>query len=162
MNIQHAQQVLADELESLRNDMIDNYVQLGMRASGKWVEELAVDVVATGNRLMGSITGAHYTYQLVNGRKPGKMPPVKMIEQWLKNKGIRPRQKNMKLRSLAFLIARKIAQLGTRYHQKGGTDLIEKVVTPARIEMILEKVNEAVLAGFISMATAEFTKLEKV
>jgi hypothetical protein len=61
-----------------------------------------------GGELLGD---AHY-YFLVHGRKPGKQPPMDDILGWLEKKGIAP-DGEISIRSLAFLIARKIGKLGT-------------------------------------------------
>ena len=58
----------------------------------------------------GQLSGNHYWYFLVNGRKPGKQPPMESILGWLEKKGITA---DIPQRSLAFLIARKIGKLGT-------------------------------------------------
>lgn len=60
----------------------------------------------------GELVGNHYWYYLVHGRKPGKMPPIDSIQEWVEKKGIVP-DGNISLRSLAFLIARKIGREGT-------------------------------------------------
>jgi len=46
----------------------------------------------------------------------GKMPPIDLILEWMKRKGIRPKGKQTpgSLRSLAFLIARKIGKHGMK------------------------------------------------
>lgn len=51
-----------------------------------------------------------------NGRGPGKMPPINVIEDWITRRKITPRSNTktpMSTRSLAFLIARKIGREGT-------------------------------------------------
>lgn len=54
---------------------------------------------------------------LKDGRKPGKMPPISAIEMWKQKKGV----------SIpAFLIARKIARLGTNRYIQGGPDLVQR------------------------------------
>ena len=82
-----------------------------------------------------------YTEQLIFGRRPGKFPPIAAIEKWIMDKGITLEGK-ITASSLAFLIARKIAKEGTKYFQQGGTDLIESVITPQRIQSIISKVKE--------------------
>ena len=46
--------------------------ELGMSASGQWLDSLE-PLVVNGN---GEIWGMDYTYWLANGRKPGKAPPI--------------------------------------------------------------------------------------
>lgn len=46
------------------------------------------------------------------GRKAGGVPPVDAILRWIVFKGVTPRDPKMKLRSLAFLIARQIGRKG--------------------------------------------------
>lgn len=133
--------ILIEEWELLRTDLIKRHNQLGMKASGRWERELAVFY----KRMSVALFGEHYTYYLVNGRKAGKMPPVKAIKQWIEDKGIASNIKGkISVSSLAFLIARKIGREGTRYYRRGGTNLIESVVTPQRIQRIMNRVGDSV------------------
>lgn len=134
-------EILNQEFESIKQDLILRHEQLGMRSSGQWENELETTVTTNGDRIIASIVGTHYTEQLVYGRKPGKFPPIKDIERWIYEKGIKL-ENNIKLSSLAFLIARKIAKEGTTYFRQGGTDLIESVITPERIQQIINKIKE--------------------
>lgn len=170
-----ALEVLRNEFEKLAQDLIDKYVQLGMRASGQWAAELSVEVVEIGSRLVAKAVGLKYSEQLVYGRRPGRMPPVQAIEEWLRTKGIRALNRNMKLRSLAWAIAKKIAfgvynkatktwdasKGGTRYWREGGTDLVSSVVTPERIMLIIEKVADTVKAETIAVMIADTKVLGK-
>lgn len=68
----------------------------------------------------GTLYGSKYFYLLWNkknpqGRKPGKMPPIEAIIQWLKDKKTFQidTEKTKGLRSLAFAIATKIKKIGT-------------------------------------------------
>ena len=134
-------EILAVEFESIKNDLIQKYNELGMRASGDWANELESRISGNEEKQTAQIIGMRYTEQLVFGRKPGKFPPIKMIEKWIIDKGI-SLEKNITVSSLAFLIARKIAKEGTKYFQHGGTDLIESVITPERIQSIIYQVSE--------------------
>lgn len=136
--------ILKQEFDSLKNDLIAKHESLGMKASGNWIESLE----NRSKGLSGQLWGEAYTEQLVNGRKPGKFPPIKMIEKWIYDKGITP--DGISYSSLAFLIARKIAKEGTKYFKQGGTDLIEAVITPQRIQSILDKVSEFQISSFTS------------
>lgn len=58
---------------------------------------------------------AEYWKYLENGTKP-HFPPIDSILRWIKDKGIVPREENGKLpteKQLAFLISRKISEVGT-------------------------------------------------
>lgn len=147
--------ILKHELELIKIDLIKKHDELGMRASGKWAESIEVNVKGTS----GTISGNKYTEQLQNGREGGKYPPVKEIERWLYEKGITPLEEKMKLSTLAFLIARKIAQDGTKYYQQGGTDLIDSVITPERIQRIIDQVSEFHVNSFVSEVKGIFEKM---
>lgn len=130
--------VLKKEINLLITDLIKKYDELGMRASGKWANSLEDNITQSENGVNIKIYGNDYTYQLVKGRGPGVFPPIKAIDQWIKDK---PIISDIKPSVLAFLIARKIAREGTEYYKQGGTDLIESVMTPERIEKILNNSN---------------------
>jgi hypothetical protein len=65
----------------------------------------------------------------------------------------------IKISSLAFLIARKIAKEGTKYYKQGGTDLLEAVITPERIQLILDQVSEFYVDSFTSEITGFVKKM---
>ena len=124
-------------------DLKKQHITLGMKASGRWTNS----VEATSTPDSGTIWAEDYTEYLVDGRGKGKFPPIDKIKQWIKDKGI---QSDIPVNSLAFLIARKISQEGTKYYQQGGTDLLSAVITPKRIQGIIDKigvtaVNELIL-----------------
>ena len=129
--------VLSKEFELLKNDLIKAYDAKGMRASGKFAESLEVKVQG----LTAQLWGEDYAQQLETGRKSGKFPPINAIEQWIKDKGIVNQiQGQISISSLAFLIARKIAQSGWKREQYGGVELISSVVTDERIQKIIDEV----------------------
>lgn len=97
--------------------LIPRFVQLGMNATGKWIHSLQADAVNG----VGYIKGMHYTQQLVNGRAPGKRPPIAPLQEWVSYKlGLYGNEG----RSVAFAIATKIEREGTDYYPEG-TDLLE-------------------------------------
>lgn len=147
-------QILQSQMELIKIDLAAKHRELGMRASGQWEQSLEVDV----KRLRAVIWGASYTEQLVNGRAPGRFPPIAAIRQWILDKNIRFLGQ-ITLSSLAFLIARKIAKEGTKYHQQGGTDLVEAVITPERIQSIIDSVSAFYIDSFTSEITGFIKKL---
>lgn len=146
--------IIKEEFLLIVEDLIKKHDELGMRSSGNWAKSLEVDAT----EFTGVILGEAYTQQLATGRKPGKFPPIKSIEEWIKSKPIRF-ETEMKISQLAFLIARKIAREGTKYFQQGGTELIESVITPERIQGIIDKVAEFAISEF---ETELFGVLEQI
>jgi hypothetical protein len=95
--------------EKVKQEIIDKYNSIGLKASGKFAEELETDVTETDTNLNIKFIGMDYTYYLVNGRSPGGFPPVQAIMDWIDDKGL---IYDIKKESLAFLIGRKIARQG--------------------------------------------------
>lgn len=124
-------EVLRTEFELLKSEIIAAYEASGREASGGWAGTLAVEASENG----ASITAAGY----IEGRAPGKPPPSEAIAQWIVDKGIAGRmEKDISVGSLAFLIARKIGREGWK-PDKDDENIIESVVTPQRIQQIIDK-----------------------
>jgi len=132
------------EVNQLINDLKQKHIDLGMKASGRWLDELEAIFEISENSFVGKIVGAKYTKQLTQGREPGSFPPVQAIKDWIINKPITPTD-NISIDSLAFLIGRKIQEVGTNYFQQGGTDLIDSVITQDRLKSIVEKLGLSLL-----------------
>ena len=129
--------ILSKEFEALKDDLIKAYDAKGMRASGKFAESLEVKV----DGLKAQLWGESYAQQLETGRRAGAFPPISAIEQWIVDKGIANKiQGQISISSLAFLIARKIAQRGWKREEHGGVELISEVVTDVRIQKIIDEV----------------------
>ena len=137
------------EFEKLKQDLISKHIELGMKASGKWIDSLEV----VEENLRVSLLGEKYTDQLVYGRRAGTMPPVSAIEQWIKDKGIIP---NIPIRSLAWAIAINIKKKGTKYYQQGGTDLVSSVITVERINKIINLIGEELTLLIIPIFTNQY------
>lgn len=149
------EEILKEELEDLVTDLIKAYDQKGMRSSGQWADELEVRVRTN----TAAIYGIDYSEQLEFGRKAGKRPPVEVIEQWIVDKGIADSiDREISIKSLAFLIARKIGNEGWKREEFGGVNLISEVITPERITKILNKVSDAKLIEVSSDLISIFTK----
>lgn len=114
--------IKSEEIEQLiwlvvNQFLIPKFNELGMKASGQWLDALSVKV--NGNR--GEIWGTDYTQYLVNGRANGKRPPIQVLEKWVNDKfGVYGQE----AKSMAFAIGNKIAKEGTSYYPQG-TDLLE-------------------------------------
>ena len=97
-------------LERLKLKLIAKYEELGLRASGGYADALEAQV--STNKLI--MLGADYSYYMENGRGAGKFPPISAIEDWIDNKKGLPAIFQEKKKSMAFLIARKIATEGIK------------------------------------------------
>lgn len=109
------QEAVKDFFDKLRQARIDDQKAKGIRASGFSADSQRVEVDEFGGRLIG----ADYFYFQTNGRKPGGMPPIEAIIEWLKHKTTFQvtADEGPGLRGLAFAIARKIAKKGTDIYQ---------------------------------------------
>ena len=144
--ILQATDILTEEFNLLKEELIAKYDEKGMRASGNWANSLEVTV--TGG-LSAKLIGDEYSEQLEYGRKSGKQPPSQAIEQWIRYKGIMSRiVGKISISSLAYLIARKIAREGWRREGYGGVELISEVVTPERIQKIIDRVSDSYIHLF--------------
>lgn len=106
--------ILNEELESLRQRIIENHIRAGQRASGRTIASLRVEV----NDDNGTLFGRQAFGVLETGRKPGKVPKgfYQIIQKWVHDKGIQVNNP----KSFAYLVARKIAREGTELYKIGG------------------------------------------
>ena len=82
------------------------------RASGELIRSLDFKVMQDVNGLMLSILAADYFKYVDQGRRPGKMPPIKPIQSWIEQKNIVFR--GLDNRQTAFVIARSIGKKGIK------------------------------------------------
>ena len=128
----------AEKVQEILEEVIEKFfkpkfIELGMNASGKWLNSLSVE--ASDGK--GIIKGMDYTYYLVNGRAPGNMPPIQPLVEWVGHKfGITGNE----ARSAAFAIATKISREGTSYYPDG-TDLVEVLSSPEVISYINSQIS---------------------
>jgi len=136
--------ILAQEINLLKQELKAAHEAKGMKASGDWLE--SVEDRTKG--LSGSIWALDYTEYLEDGRNPGKFPPIDKIKQWIIDKPIA--FSDISLSSLAFLIARKISKEGWKRKDHGGVNLVSEVITPARVQEIIDKVSDFQISSFTS------------
>lgn len=105
--------------EGLRQDMKAK----DLVSSGNSSASMHIESEAKKEQAAGQLWGKHYIQQEITGRRPGRFPPIDRILEWIKQRGIVP--DDISERSLAFLIARKIARRGTEIFQgkRPGLDL---------------------------------------
>lgn len=92
--------------------IIDKYNNMGLRASGQFERELENDVEISDSKISVKFKAPEYSYNLIYGRRAGKMPPRAAILKWIDDKKIA--FSGIKKESLAFLIQRKIGNEGIK------------------------------------------------
>lgn len=145
----NSQQVLQDELELLKKEIIERYNASGKRTSGEFEQGLEI----TSNDTSASLFG----YVYLAGRIAGKQPPIQAIQDWLEQKGIKPIEEKMKISSLAFLIARKIAREGTT--PENHLYIYDEIITPERIDKIFQKISQLNVNEFVKETQIMIQKL---
>ena len=84
-------EILNEFFKVLKEEIIVNYDKLGLRASGKFANELDTNV-DTSSKLNGKLVGVGYTKQLVEGRSAtsggGNGSLKESIRQWIDDKRI--------------------------------------------------------------------------
>ena len=142
-------EVLKSEMEDLVKDIKAAYNQSGKRVSGEF--ERGLELTTSPNKVV--LDG----YAYLAGRAAGKMPPVQNILEWVQARGIQPLTGTQT--GLAWAIAKKIAREGT--NKENHLKIYEQVVTPERIQSILDKVTEINIQTFVNNVTAEMRLITK-
>lgn len=83
------------------------------KATGKLLNSFSYKIIEDTQGLLslGLFSDVDYAEFVDKGRLPGRMPPTKPIERWLKAKGIGDSKKQ---KGIAFAIARKIGRFGIK------------------------------------------------
>jgi hypothetical protein len=130
---QIADEALERELLIIVEELKAKHIELGQKASGKWVESLRVEV-SNGN---GFIYAEDYTEYLTKGRPSGKRPPISPIEEWVK---VKLGKTGKEALNIAFAVATKIGKEGTEIYKDGGSDLLDGVITDERVRQMFTEV----------------------
>jgi hypothetical protein len=118
--------------------------------TGQSAESLGYRIVGTELTIFSSLK---FFTVLETGRKPGKRPPISVIEQWIKDKPITP--DGISTRSLAFLIARKIGEEGSLLHREGGKSGVisqsinDQVIKEKLTDVLKDKFRDYVINEFV-------------
>lgn len=143
--------ILKVEIDKVLDDIINAYEQSGKKTSGNFEEGLSAKHTGAKVELFG--------YAYLAGRPAGKMPPVEEIENWITLKGITAIESNMTTTSLAWAIAKKIAKEGTA--DESHLPIYEMILTPQRIDDIIEKVSEFHAQMFVEEITTRLIAISQ-
>ncbi len=145
---QTTDEILKEELEQLREDILQVYNSSGKRTTGEF--ERGLETLYQPNQ------GFLFGYEYLGGRRAGKMPPLEAIEKWIRAKGLKPLENKLSISSMAFLIARKIGRKGTK--KENNLPIYSQVITPERIQEILDKIEQINVGQFIKDVEAMIEK----
>lgn len=151
MDNKDSNSVIREEVEAIISDIVALYEKSGKKVSGNF--QTALEAKYGDNR--AELFGVGY----LAGRKSGKQPPVQTIEKWIIKRGIKPLEQNIKISSLAWAIAKSIAKKGT--DEARHLKIYEQVITPERINQVINKVSEFNVNYFISEITTSLELLQK-
>ena len=151
-------EIIKEEIDAILSDILTIYEQSGRKASGQFEEGLE----AVYSPFSATIKG--YIYLAGRGKtkkkgKPGEPTVQQQILKWLKIKGIRSIEKNISQKSLAFLIARKIHEKGTKRSE--WLKIYEQVITPERINSIIDRISDLNVNRIVTQIRAELEVLAK-
>lgn len=102
-------------LKGITDALIADQRNKGLRASGRSADSLRSEITDDGGKLFG----ADYFKDQVHGKPPGEWPNIDDIIEWIQNKRL---QYDIPIKSLAFLISRKIYNFGTNIHMGAGVN----------------------------------------
>lgn len=147
-NLTAEQQIIQAAAQMITDDLRRSLQEKKGTASRDLLQSLeASRVTQTGDLVEAKIVGSEHWKYFEYGRKRGKRPPVKSIEEWITAKGIPVRKSKgesklsvmERRRGMAFAIARSIGQRGTikRFGYQG-SGFIKEVLTPANLQVISE------------------------
>ena len=151
-------EIIQEEIQAILDDIIQVYEQSGRKASGQFEDGL--EAIYKPNK--ATIRGFVYLAGRGKTKKAGKAGEPTVQEQilkWLKVKGIRAINNDISLKSLAYLIARKIHKEGTKRSE--WLKIYEQVITPERIDSIIRRISELNVNRIITQINAELEVLAK-
>lgn len=135
--------ILTSALEEAKVKIQQNLASTGTNASGRTSQSLTVEV--DGNT--GVLYGRQAFGTVETGRKPGRVPYNfrDIIYQWMQDKGVHAKVEGRRSqesadRSMAYIIARKIANEGSKLYRDEGRDDIYSNVLPLTIERVRNEV----------------------
>ena len=157
------EQIIEDWLVDTEKQLFDNYIKLGLKASGKWGESLEHTQENTGTNYKATIKANKYAYQLEHGRlatapdKRGRLYGI--MQRWIADKGITPRDPKMSIKTLAWIFARKIDLEGiTVPNQFNAGGLISNIITEKQINKLTENIATIISTNAKSSIIKTFKK----
>lgn len=94
-SLEQVETIVREELDALRQKIVENITRTGKRASGRTQDSLVVNVAQEGGSIVGTIDGRAFFGALEIGSRPWRnqyaRPPkffIEIIEDWMRDKGM--------------------------------------------------------------------------
>lgn len=151
-------ELILNWLSDTKQKLIESHIAYGQKASGNFINSLAVNETQTGGQL---IDGAGYAYYLEYGRGPtqasGNGSLLEKIKSWMSYKGL-VADKNFNEYSITAKIHKEGTKLYRQFMQTGsGSGVITTVINDNTIKELLEKLSILVRGNVFSEVTKELT-----
>ena len=132
-------------VKKIRDDIVANYYAMKLNASGNFDKQTQVEEYPGGVRIVAPA----YIYQMEDGRRPGTMPPISAIKQWIKDKNANAGTDIPE--EAAYAIAYVIKRDGISVPNEGG--VASKILTPELIKRVTVEVNRIISAEILTILT---------
>lgn len=161
--------IIHEEIEAILSDILTVYESSGRKVSGQFAEGLTA--IYEPNK--ATISGFVYLAGRGKTKKQGKAGEPTVFEQikiWIQKKGIAAKaiaeakpetdkaKKNL-INGLAYVITKKIHEQGT--DSGSWLRIYEEVITPGRIESIIERISVLNVNRLITEVRAELEIIQK-
>lgn len=141
----YGETIIRDFLETMKEELIAYMDSNDRNATGQSRASIQV-VNVTGST--GQLVGAEWINYVFKGRAPGKMPPLDKIIDWCNARGIP--------RGVAWVIARNIAELGTKLWRER-RNIFNEVITDEKINTFVNSLSAIYSAKLNSEIKELFT-----
>ena len=140
------EQIIREELEQLRKDIIETSRAAGQEASGETYRKIAAEDVTSTS---GKLTGPGYIGVLARGRRPGKIPYnfAAIIKEWAVYKGIGFGSEE-EFDRWANAVAWKIRREGTSLWRDAGSTGLEQDIFYTPIRQFVERISSRLLSVY--------------
>lgn len=126
--------VIREFLEMVKGELIAYMDAEDRNATGKSKASIQV-INVTG--ATGQLVGSEAIEYVFRGRPPGKMPPLIKIIDWCNARGLP--------RSMAWIIAKRISEAGTRLFQSG-RNIFNEIITQEKIDIFTKSIADIYVA----------------
>lgn len=115
-------------LENIKEELISYMDSEDRNATGKSKSSIQVINITNSS---GQLVGAEWIEYTFRGRPPGKMPPLNKIIDWCNARGLP--------RGVAWVVAKRISEAGTKLYQSG-RNIFDEIITPEKISAFTESI----------------------